>query len=94
MSDILFALLFADDSNLFLFGQKPDVLIETMNTEMVKIIEWLKINKLSLNLKKTHFMIFRRRRGRILLNKKLNVDSVDIEMTDKTKFLGGSLTNT
>ena len=33
-------------------------------------------------------MIFRRRRGRILLNKKLNVDSVDIEMTDKTKFLG------
>lgn len=33
-------------------------------------------------------MIFRRRKGRVLLNKNLNVDNVDIEMTDKTKFLG------
>ena len=58
VSDVLFLLLFADDSNLFLYGKYPERLIEQMNNEMKKIIDWLNINKLSLNLKKTHFIIF------------------------------------
>ena len=65
VSSKLFTLLFADDSNLFLSGKNPNALIETMNSEISKVIEWLKINKLSLNLKKTHFMLFRKRKKKI-----------------------------
>ena len=73
-SDALFHLLFADDSNLFRSGKCPERLIEQMNNEMIKIIDCLNINKLSLNLKKTHFIIFRKRRGNIHIDNDLVVD--------------------
>ena len=52
VSDVIFSLFVADDSNMFLSGKNPDDLIKLMNTEITKVIEWLRINKLSLNLKK------------------------------------------
>ena len=55
VSDVIFSLFFADDSNMFLSGKNPDDLIKLMNTEITKVIEWLRINKLSLNLKKNTF---------------------------------------
>ena len=69
-------------------GKKPDDLIEIMNIEISKVVQWLKLNKLSLNLKKTHFIIFRRKRGKILLKNEMFIDGVKIEMTTKSKFLG------
>ena len=65
-SDVIFSLLFADDSNMFITGKNPDDLVIKMNAEIVKVVDWLKINKLSLNLKKTHFIIFRKPRQRNL----------------------------
>ena len=62
VSEKLFALLFADDSNMFLSGKNVDELVNSMNIEMEKVTDWLNVNKLSLNLKKTHYMIFRGRR--------------------------------
>ena len=52
VSCLLFSLLFADDSNMFLSGKNPTALIDTMNTEIEKVLEWLDINKLTLNVKK------------------------------------------
>ena len=88
VSDKLFSLLFADDSNMFLNGKDPDLLVETMNDEMKKMITWLKANKLSLNLKKTHYILFRKRRGRVLLSKTMVIDNIDIENVKHSKFLG------
>ena len=59
-----------------------------MNGEMIKVVDWLKTNKLSLNLKKTHFMIFRKRRGQIALSNNLVIDDLVINRTNHTKFLG------
>ena len=50
----LFSLRFTDDSNMFLCGRNPNDLVKSMNNEIPKIVDWLNINKLSLNLKKTH----------------------------------------
>ena len=50
-SDVIYSLLFADDSDMFITGKNPDDLIIKMNAEIVKVVDWLKINKLSLNLK-------------------------------------------
>ena len=38
VSDVLFLLLFADDSNLFPPGKCPERLIEQMNNEMIEIL--------------------------------------------------------
>ena len=88
VSDKLFALLFADDSNMFISGKDIDELVNSMNTEMEKVIDWLNVNKLSLNLKKTHYMIFRGRRTKIDVKNKLMINGTVITMERKTKFLG------
>ena len=88
VSDVLFCLLFADDSNIFLSGKNLNDLVDVMNNEMKNIVEWLQVNKLTLNVKKTHFMIFRRNRNRILLNKELLINGEPISMVETTKFLG------
>ena len=83
VSEKIFSLLFADDSNLFLSGKNPDQLIQQMNIEVSKIIDWLNINKLSLNVKKTHFIIFRRPKIKPIVNTNLVVKDTTIEMVKK-----------
>ena len=84
----MFALLFADDSNMFLSGKNPDDLIRIMNEEMVKVLDWLQLNRLSLNLNKTHFILFRRKRVKTLPSETLIISNIKIGMTERTKFLG------
>ena len=76
VSKKLFALLFADDSNMFLSGKIPDDLIRIMNEEMVKVVVWLQINRLSLNLNKTHFILFRRKRVKTSLSEDLIINNI------------------
>ena len=53
----VFPVLFADDSNLFLSGKDADHIEKVMNEELKEIVEWLKVNKLSLNIKK-HIILY------------------------------------
>ena len=55
-------ILFADDTNLFFSGSDPKELESEINTELDHISTWLKVNKLSLNVQKTHFMVFSRKK--------------------------------
>ena len=50
--------LFADHSNLFYSAKDLQHLEETVNRELGEINTWLCANKLSLNIDKTHFVIF------------------------------------
>ena len=52
VSQLLFTLLFADDTNVFTSG-KDVQLLAIINNELTKIVEWLNLNKLSLNVKKS-----------------------------------------
>ena len=60
-SEILLIILLADDTNLFLSHKNLNTLEKTLNHELRKIASWLSANKLSLNIKKTHFIIFKSR---------------------------------
>ena len=51
-------ILFADYTYLFYKGDKMEDLVKIINCEPENISLWLKINKLSLNTKKTHFIMF------------------------------------
>ncbi len=50
------AVLFADDTNLFITGKNLHQITEIMNTELIKVSLWaglsLQVNRLSLNDKK------------------------------------------
>ena len=63
-------------------------LIHSMNIEMAKIVRWLNVNKLSLNLSKTHFILFRRPKSKPIINANLVINNTVINMVEKTKFLG------
>ena len=47
---------------MFIEGTAYSSIIKDMNTELEKVDKWLKSNKLSLNINKTHYMMFHRTR--------------------------------
>ena len=58
VSNVLEFVLFADDTNLLASREYLDKLIENINQEIIKVVNWLKINKLSLNVKNSlHFIL-------------------------------------
>src|SRR6218665_1708995 len=82
-------IVFADDSNIFLSGANLEKLIELANTELKIASDWFKANKLSLNLNKTNYMIFRSTNKKISsTTKEINTDNVIIPRVVSTKFLG------
>ena len=82
-------IFFADDTNLLFKHKDLKTLINIINTEIVKIVSWFKINKLSLNIKKNTFITFSPKRKLIPPNNlQLLIDNVPIEQIDKTKFIG------
>ena len=87
-SEILSIILFADDTNLFLSHKNLVTLKETMNRELNKIASWLSANKLSLNIKKTHFIIFKSRGKKSNQNVSITINNQGIEQVKYTKFLG------
>ena len=88
VSDVIKFILFADDSNIFFHSKKPDDLIDMANAEIPKIMRWLATNKLTLNVTKTHFVIFRNPGKSVSLTKQLLINDTPISQEPYTKFLG------
>ena len=61
-SSLLITIMFADDTSVFIEGQSYENVYKVVNEELKKCDNWIKANKLTLNVKKTHFMIFHRSR--------------------------------
>ena len=57
-SDLFDFHLFADDANLFYRHKSLSILESDINNELVNINTWLCANKLSLNIKKSNFVLF------------------------------------
>ena len=53
-----------------------------------KLSIWFKVNKLSLNLKKTKFMVFKPRQKRSICNIQISIDNQNIVEVKETHFLG------
>ena len=84
----LFTLLFADDTNVFTIGKDVRQLIAIMNNELTKIVEWLNVNKLALNVKKTHPINFCSSRNRIIYDTDIKINGQMVAHVACTKFLG------
>ena len=57
-----------------------------MNNELVKVVDWLQANKLSLNIKKTQFMVFNLGRTNCNSSNKILINGVNIERVNNAKF--------
>ena len=88
ISNNIFTLLFADDTNMFMSGPNIDDMISKINVELNELVTWLKANKLSLNIKKTHFMIFKPPKMKINCPNNVLIDGKPITRVNEIKFLG------
>jgi hypothetical protein len=57
-SKYLYSLLFADDTNIIYSNSDIWKLMEIVSLELETLSDWFKANRLSLNVKKTNFMLF------------------------------------
>ena len=87
-SDILKFILFADDTNLFFSHKDPDYLISTVNEELSKLDNWFKANKLSLNVKKCNFIVFKPRQKRVNLDFSVTINNNPLKRVNEVVFLG------
>ena len=89
VSTVLNPVLFADDTSLFHAHTDFDTLIEEINEELQKITTWFHTNKLSLNIKKSNFIIFSSKGKKYNTdNLKININGNEIKQVNFTKFLG------
>ena len=84
--------LFADDSNLFVFHENVIKLFEISNCLLTNLNEWFLVNKLSINLEKTNYMLFKPT-AKLLqnverLNLQIKIGDVLIKRTSSVKYLG------
>ena len=92
VSDLLFTLMFADDTTCIVTGKNLKDISEQINSELRLIVIWLKSNKLSLNVNKTNFMVFTpKRKQHDVIN--LNIENHTINEVNQCKFLGVILDN-
>ena len=86
ISKILDFIIFADDTNIFCTGDNLQEICKIMSSELEKLQNWFALNKLSLNVTKTNFMVF----GKKFSSKKcqVNMSEFQIDRVYVTKFLG------
>ena len=70
-------LLFADDTTFQLSSNNINILFEKCNSELEKAATWFKANKLTLNVKKTKFMLFEGK------NQKTNIEGLSLLIDNK-----------
>ena len=84
-------ILFADDTNLFFSHTNPNTLVEIVNSELEKIIQWIRANRLSLNLQNTKYILFSNSIDSLPTD--LVFDDTPLEKVSHSKFLGVIIDN-
>jgi hypothetical protein len=88
VSKVTLPILFADDSNLFFKGKNLSSISELINNDLQNVYEWINANKLSLNIDKTKYMIFKPRNKIITTENDIIINSKSINHVQSIKFLG------
>ena len=78
--------MYADDTTLSTTLHSLSKCSHTINLALTNISNWLKINKLYLNIKKTKLLIFHRKNEKFD-NPSLQIDNIPIQQVDSFNFL-------
>ena len=80
--------LFADDTNVYYETENLGLLQRTVNKELKKVKVWLDVKKLSLNIDKTNFIIFKSPQHSSSQLVNIKIGNLPIKRTCYAKFLG------
>ena len=85
--------MYADDTTLTFAAEDPDTLQVKMNSDLDTIQTWLKVNKLTLNVKRTKHMLIGSRPKLDLVSNDfaVKVDNIPVERVTVYKSLGVSV---
>ena len=93
-SEVFKFYLFADDTNLVYSDKKLKSLETIINRELIGVSEWLNTNKLTLNLKKSNYVIFHPHQKKLDYQVELKMfdnhsnNLINIERKEFIKYLG------
>ena len=87
-SSVLSFYLFADDTNIYFEAENLDKLQRIVNNELRKVKQWLDVNKLSLNIDKTNFIIFKSPQHSSLGTVNIKIGNQPVKQSRYVKFLG------
>ena len=79
---------FADDTNLLYAHKDPKILKNVVNKDLARLFQWLCANRLSLNVAKTEFLIFKLPRRPLPERIVLSLNNKKIFESYKMKYLG------
>ena len=84
------ASMYADDTHVTIASNKPEILFENAQRELLSISEWMRINKLTANPKKTEYMLIGhpRKVNKMDVCEPLILNNSEIKRAKKTKPLG------
>ena len=88
VSKVLDFILFADDTNIIFSHKDPIFLMELVNTELQRLSCWFQANKLSINVKKSNYIIFKTSPNRQKLDLDFSINDTKIDRLTETLFLG------
>ena len=86
VSMLMKSIVFADGTNFFYSGDNISQVCETVSTELGKLHIWFQVNKLSLNIAKTNFMIFGNKQCEV--DHVVSINGVNINRVYVTKCIG------
>ena len=87
-SNILNFRLFADDTSLLYSHNNLSILESIVNTELIKVSNWLIANKLTLNTSKSNFLIIHPRQKRVSHKITISIDNKCLKEVQYAKYLG------
>ena len=87
ISDIAKFILHADDANIIVTGKRIHEVMYRMNILSQELMEWVNLNGLALNLKKTTFMVLARQ-CIDFSSIELKINNHNIERKSECRFLG------
>ena len=87
-SNIVSMILFADDTNIYHSHTCLKTLNDIMQIEINKIADWLIVNKLSINIKKTRIILFKSPKKRLNHSVTISINNKPIDEVKSISFLG------
>ena len=82
------AILFADDTTVYLTSKNIPNLFNNINSDLDLLAEWFRANKLSLNIEKTNYVVFKQNPTEIDEHLKIKIGNNTIEQKYVIQFLG------
>jgi len=87
-SSLLTFHLFADDTNLYFSSKNLSHLEANLNNERKSVAQWMKCNRLALNISKTNFILFQSSKRKPNQSLRIKIDDTLIKEVGSTKYLG------